>query len=258
MNCRDIVPHDHLQKSRPMIEAIIFDLDDTLYSEITYIRSAFATVAEFLADRGMGSSHQILSLLEHIHWEIDRDRVFQHAARRLNFDPAWIPELVRMVRSHVPKIEIPPETCDVLVQLCRHFRLAIVTDGHREVQRRKIAALGLDSMMDVIVCTDDLGRPFWKPDPLPFLTACRTLKTNPSRAVFVGDHPRRDIWGAARLGMKTVRIVRHDGYFRHHPDLPEASPHARITHLSELIDCLRSGPKSSHHAKKEYLLENAA
>ena len=258
MSCRDIVPLDHLRHPRPMIEAIIFDLDDTLYPEIAYIRSAFATVAEFLADRGIGSRHQILSLLEHIHWEIDRDRVFQHAARRLNFDPAWIPHLIRMVRSHAPKIELPPETRSVLVQLCRHFRLGIVTDGHREVQRRKIAALDLASMMDVIVCTDDLGRPFWKPDPLPFLTACRTLKTDPSRAVFVGDHPRRDIWGAARLGMKTVRIARYDGYFRNHADLPEAPPDWRITHLSELIECLGIVSRSSGHARKEYFLENAA
>ncbi|ASV73437.1 2-haloalkanoic acid dehalogenase [Thermogutta terrifontis] len=241
-----------------MIEAIIFDLDDTLYPEIAFIRSAFATVAEFLADRGIGSPHQILSLLEHIHWEIDRDRVFQHAARRLNFDPGWIPQLVRMVRSHVPKIELPPETREVLVELCRHFRLGIVTDGHREVQRRKLAALDLASMVDVIVCTDELGRPFWKPDPLPFLTACRALKTEPMRVVFVGDHPRRDIWGAARLGMKTVRIVRYDGYFRHHPDLAEAPPDYRITHLSELIDCLDIVPRSSRHERREYLLENAA
>jgi len=34
-----------------MITTVIFDLDDTLYDEIDYCRSGFASVAEFLAYR---------------------------------------------------------------------------------------------------------------------------------------------------------------------------------------------------------------
>jgi len=33
-----------------MITTVIFDLDDTLYDEVEYRRSGFASVAEFLAD----------------------------------------------------------------------------------------------------------------------------------------------------------------------------------------------------------------
>lgn len=241
-----------------MLDAILFDLDDTLYPEITYIRSAFREVADFLAGWGIGAPHEILCLLEHIHWEIDRDRVFQHAARRLRFPQEWIPQLVRMVRAHCPKLHLPPETRQVLSALCRRYRIGIVTDGHREVQRRKIASLEIRDYVDALVVSDELGRPFWKPDPLPFLTACRVLKARPENTLFVGDHPWRDIWGAQQLGMRAIRIRRADGYFRRYPNIAEALPDDEITHLGELFEVLREQKRGLTVHQKECRLERAA
>lgn len=222
------------------MKAILFDLDDTLYPEIDFVRSGFRVVAEILAARGFGSPDQTVALMEHCHWHIDRDRVFQYAAKILHYPETWIPELVRTYRRHEPTIRLPPETVKTLKALCQHFRLGIVTDGHREVQWRKIRALGIHRMVDVIVTSDDFGRRFWKPDPLPFLTACRGLKAQPEEAIFVGDHPLRDIGGAAPLGMTTVRIYRADGYFRRHPHSPEHPPDYEISDLTELLSWLTS------------------
>lgn len=241
-----------------MINTLLFDLDDTLYPEIAYIRSAFWEAAGFLAGRGVGSPHEILCLLEHIHWEVDRDRVFQHAARRLGFPEEWIPQLVRMVRAHCPTLHLPTETRHALTALCRRYRVGIVTDGHREVQRRKIVSLGIGDYVDALVLSDELGRPFWKPDPLPFLTACRVLKARPEETLFVGDHPRRDIWGAQRLGMRTIRIRRADGYFRRHPNIAEALPDAEIAHLGELLEVLGGQKRGFTLGEKECRLERAA
>jgi putative hydrolase of the HAD superfamily len=89
-------------------------------------------------------------------------------------------------------------------------------------------------MVDVIVTSDDFGRRFWKPDSLPFLTACRGLNVRPEKVIFVGDHPIRDIRGAAQLGMTTVRIYRPDGYFRQRPHAPGYPPDREIADLTEL------------------------
>lgn len=217
-----------------MIKAILFDLDDTLYPEIDYVRSGFRVVAEILAGRGFGPPGETMALMEHCHWHVDRDRVFQYAANTLGFPEVWIPELVRAYRRHDPTVHLPAETQHVLRMLCHHFRLGIVTDGHREVQWRKIRALGVHRMVDVIVTSDDFGRRFWKPDPLPFLTACRGLKARPENVVFVGDHPVRDIRGAAQLGMTTVRIYRTNGYFRQRSHVPGYPPDHEIADLTEL------------------------
>ena len=45
-------------------------------------------------------------------------------------------------------------------------------------------------------------------------------------AVYVGDHPVKDIAGARRAGLKTVRLLR--GEFRYMPDDPVFPPHRRI------------------------------
>jgi putative hydrolase of the HAD superfamily len=217
-----------------MMKAILFDLDDTLYPEIDYVRSGFRVVAEILADRGFGPPAETVALMEYCHWHVDRDRVFQFVAKNLGFPEAWIPELVRIYRRHDPTLHLPTETQRVLASLCHHFRLGIVTDGHREVQWRKIRALGVHRMVDVIVTSDDFGRRFWKPDSLPFLTACRGLNVRPEKVIFVGDHPIRDIRGAAQLGMTTVRIYRPDGYFRQRPHAPGYPPDHEIADLTEL------------------------
>ncbi|MGQ9506173.1 MAG: HAD family hydrolase [Thermogutta sp.] len=222
------------------IKAILFDLDDTLYPEIAFVRSGFRVVAEILANRGFGSPDETIALMEHCHWHVDRDRVFQHAAKTLGYPEAWIPELIHAYRRHDPSIHLPLETHHVLTTLCQNFRLGIVTDGHRDVQWRKIRALGIHRMVDVIVTSDDFGRRFWKPDPLPFLTACRGLKAQPEEVIFVGDHPLRDIAGAGQLGMTTVRIYRADGYFRQHPHSPGHPPEYEISNLIELLTWLTS------------------
>jgi len=221
-----------------MIEAILFDLDDTLYPEIDYVRSGFCAVAELLAERGFGTPLDTVATMEHIHWHVDRDHVFQHAAKILGYPENWIPELIRTYRRHEPTISLPAETRRVLRTLCQRYRLGIVTDGHREVQWRKIRALGVHTLVDVIVTSDDFGRRCWKPDSLPFLTACRALKTRPENVLFVGDHPVRDIRGATQLGMTTVRIVRDEGYFRRRPHTPGYPPNHEITQLTELLPWL--------------------
>lgn len=221
-----------------MIRAVLFDLDDTLYPEIEFIRGGFRLVAEFLAARGLGSPEETAAIFEDFHWRGNRDRVFQQAAAQVGYPEAWIPELVWVYRRYQPQLVLPEETRRVLHALCGHNRLGVITDGHREVQWRKVRSLGIEQLVDVIVTTDDFGRRRWKPDPQPFLTACRALRVQPPECVFVGDHPIRDIHGAARLGMKTIRIRRGDGYFANSQNQEPFLPDAEILCLNELPDRL--------------------
>lgn len=241
-----------------MIRAVLFDLDDTLYPEGQFYRSGFAVVADWLADRGAGRRERIARTLDELHFNGGREHVFDRAATVLGFPSQWVPELVWLFHSHLPQLELPASTIHVLGELCPHYRLGIVTDGHGAVQRRKLDALRLWGRVDGTVITDDLGRRYWKPSPVPFVSCCRSLRTRPHEAVFVGDNPRRDILGARRAGLFAVRLRRADGYFRDDEDLPEAPPHATISNLMELPSLLANWESIRTEAQVdgEHLAEN--
>jgi putative hydrolase of the HAD superfamily len=195
------------------VEAVLFDLDDTLYEERQFVRSGFQAVASRLAEGGIGPADEVVQRLEYFHHAEGRAQVLQKLAAVLNFSPDWIPELVEVFRSHRPTIELPPDTREVLPRLRQRFRLGCVTDGWAAVQHAKVTTLGLRAMLDAVVIADDFGPSHWKPDPFPLLRCCELLGVAPAEAVYVGDNPERDMAGAAQAGMRSIRIRRATGYF---------------------------------------------
>ena len=63
-------------------------------------------------------------------------------------------------------------------------------------------------MVDEVVYADLYGG---KPTYLPFLMVAERLGAEPSQCVFVGDHPWFDVYGARRVGMRTVLLRRSVG-----------------------------------------------
>jgi putative hydrolase of the HAD superfamily len=80
----------------------------------------------------------------------------------------------------------------------------VVTNGLREVQARKVAALNLEGLVDAVVYAHDYGSGAGKPDREPFLEALGRLDVPADKTVFVGDDDYCDIFGASRVGMHTV------------------------------------------------------
>src|SRR5207244_3424117 len=91
--------------------------------------------------------------------------------------------------------------------------VGLVTDGDVAIQHSKLAALGLADVFDVVVFSDALGREYRKPHPAPFRAALRAVDVSPSRAVYIGDRPDKDIVGAHRAGMRAIRV--HTGEYAH-------------------------------------------
>ena len=220
-----------------MIEAVVFDLDDTLYPEASYCRSGFRVVARELARRGYVDEDEAWRVLCHIHFEEGRDGVFDKASERLGFPAGIIRELVALYREHEPEgLELHADASELLSSLRGIRKTGIVTDGWLVTQRAKVRALGVDRLVDHVFLADVLGRERWKPHPEPFLRTLEALGIEePSRAIFVGDNPERDVAGALAAGLFPVRIVRPDAHFRERPD-----PHGARTvqSLSELPDLL--------------------
>lgn len=228
------------------LEAVLFDLDDTLYPERQYVYSGFSAVAHWVHSQLNMSAESCVQQLT---------ALFDGGERRHTFD-VWLainhPESVSLVsalvsvyRNHTPVISLFPDVLPILHELRRRFRLGILTDGIREVQERKISVLALEDLFDVIILSDSLGREAWKPSPRGYEAALEALGVEPKAAAYVGDNPAKDFLGARRAGLWSVRIRRDNGlHTRVMPPSPDHAPDATITCLGDLMGAL-------HHIQRQ-------
>jgi len=199
---------------REPVEAIVLDLDDTLYPERQYQSSGFRAVAVemerlSICDRIIGEQ-----LLLETQLQFGRDNVIDRVIRRLGAGSTQVPFLVNVYRDHDPSgLEFYPDVCDVLVKLRPKYRLGVVTDGWLSAQQKKAAVLSLHEFVDEIVFSDEFGRGHWKPSATPFRACMSALDARPECCVFVGDNPTRDVMGSIAAGMDAVLIRRDGGWF---------------------------------------------
>jgi putative hydrolase of the HAD superfamily len=86
-------------------------------------------------------------------------------------------------------------------------RLALLTNGAADAQRRKISRFGLADLFDVILVEGEVG--FGKPDERIYRLALRELNVDPQNAWMVGDNLEWDVAAPQKLGLFTVWIDRH-------------------------------------------------
>ena len=209
--------------------AIVFDLDDTLYPERDYVLSGFRAVAAW-SDPNLGiPAEQGFAELQALLDQGVRGEIFNRWLERHGLvDDGRVARLVALYRQHEPKISLFPEVTSLLSSLRTRYYLGLLTDGYREVQQRKLAALNLAGYFDAVVFADEWGREAWKPSPVPFYAVLERLgHLSPAEAVYVADNPTKDFLGARRVGMATVWVRRPTGFYaneepadlEHHPDI---------------------------------------
>jgi len=178
-----------------------------------------------------------------------RGRIFDVALARIGAvsAPDLIAQLVAVYRRHAPGLRLFPDanTALALWRARPDVRLGIITDGYAAVQRGKLAALHLEGVVDHIICTDELGREFWKPSPVAFEQLAALAGCRAEACVYVGDNPAKDFVAPNRLGWRTVRIRRPGGEHAAAEADPALGPEYRardeITSLDELSAVLAEG-----------------
>lgn len=196
-----------------MIKAIVFDLDDTLYEEITYVYQGFYSVAQHLGKRYHIEAQVLFGDMCKILENKGRGKIFNHICEKYGFMEN-IKELVDVYQKTRPDIKLYKDAEVFLKQLkLRGIKTGLITDGASLVQHRKIEALGIDSIIDSIIVTDDKGREYWKPNKAPFDDMLKNLGCSSDDAIYIGDNPYKDFIGAKEVGMKTIRVQRKSGMF---------------------------------------------
>jgi putative hydrolase of the HAD superfamily len=217
---------------------VVFDLDDTLYPESTFVRSGFAAAARLLAARtGEDPDAVVAELLACVEAE-GRGRQFDRALERRGLTTPTVEDLVTEYRSHDPAIELP-ETSRTVLGALRNAgdRLAVLTDGDPGVQRSKVRALGLDAMVEAVSYTWDEGPQAGKPDPRGFAVLRRMLGNPVGPWVYVADDPAKDFAAARRAGVRSVR-VRTGRHASSVPASPAFAPDDDVATLDEVLPLL--------------------
>ena len=181
------------------IEGVIFDLDDTLYNEIGYVKSGFRQVSQFLGDPNYYG--QLLSIFQRGGKPIDE---LLESIGRLEEKASCLD----CYRNHFPEIRLEEGTVHLLEELRqRGFKLGIITDGRPAGQWNKIKALGLDKLVDDIIVTDELGgSQFRKPCDIAFRMMQLRWKIQFSSLAYIGDNPTKDFVAPMQLGMHSFLI----------------------------------------------------
>lgn len=241
--------------SLPPIEAIVFDLDDTLidWAQPTVTREDFyqpriAAIHSYITQSGhtLPPVDDFFQIVDEaitaawteakVNWEIPSfGDVLCLVFVNLGLDVSRIDinEVLRVFDWQPrPGVILFPDTIAVLQELRqRGYKIGMVTNSFLPMWMRdtELQAYGLMEYLDVRISAADVG--YLKPHPQIYQKLLDLLQTEAERTVFVGDRPGNDIVGANNIGL--ISVLMSPPHLDR--DLKGVEPDYTISSLSELL-----------------------
>jgi len=194
------------------IEAIVFDLDHTLYDRYSTLRG----IAYLFKRRFVDKLDPTISaaMLGDMFVSADKNCIYhgwKDVFKYLNKQGIFTEQIdyqeyFEFMREGLTKVAVPiPSVANMLLELKKqNLKVALITNGSKKIQLRKLEMLDLGNAFEQIITTKDFGAD--KPKPEPFLEMARLLGCNPNRMIYVGDHPYNDVAGAHGAGYVSVWV----------------------------------------------------
>ncbi len=234
------------------ILALFFDMDQTLgrdsRSNQLSVERVFPIITEHLSGVDYDTLYTVYREVNTHHWEdfdaskisqfesgLDvRKHIWRETLHRFAVDDEELVEQAALAFQNAREetYELYEDVLPALEALKPDFRLVLVTNGHSQIQRKKIETTGLDQWMDAIVVAQEIGCS--KPKPGIYQRALETIHLEPDNALMVGDHPDKDIHGAMQVGLQTAWMKRPDS--RKRDEEPQADFVAHS--MDELLEIL--------------------
>lgn len=210
-----------------LIKGVIFDLDDTLYSEKEYVRSGYKKIAEYLGKKDAADK-----LWDY--FEAGKPAIDEYLGEIGAIDKKT--KCLNVYRSQIPEITLYDDVKKIIKKLKnKEIRVGIITDGRPEGQRNKLKALGLDKMVDDIIITDELGGiQFRKPNDISFRIIQNRWRIPFEQIIYVGDNPNKDFQAPKQLGMRWVYFANKDSVY----SSEEIQGKSQVVDLNELLSKL--------------------
>ncbi len=216
----------------PQIQAILFDMDNTLFDFVAAKQHACRKITEAIGTTDpealytyfVGSSHGYESH-ENLRSYLNDRKIFSEE-RFACCCRIYEEEKVRVLEAY-------PAIHRVLEELKRWGKkLAIVTDAHAPNAYRRLAKLDLARFFDVVVTHEMTGQK--KPALAPLQLALERLGTRPEETLLVGDSLRRDIAPGKALGL----ITAHARYGDRNAPSPTCTPDIILDSVEEILELL--------------------
>jgi len=231
------------ESERPLITAVIFDLDDTLYDCFGQrVRAAHLHAAQAMARAGLAASVEEIFKVRMKAYEEDPHltHIDQRVCELFNVPAKERGKLARVSRLAfftlpVDKLTLFPGTLPVLRGLKeRGVRIFVVSFGDPDTQRAKVAALGLDREPSIErVFYADTAHLVTK--EAIFRSILRNAESDPRRILVVGDRPASEIRAGKSLGMHTAR-VRGGEFSRLKPCGPDEQADFEISKIDAVLN----------------------
>jgi putative hydrolase of the HAD superfamily len=194
-----------------MIKAILFDLDQTLIDFMKMKAESCKAALEAMVKNGLKIDKKvgIKKLMEtYLRFGIESDIAFtrfleeQIGKADEKILQAGIDAYLKTKPNFIKPYPYVLETLEHLKSL--GLKLGIITDAPRKKATQRLNGMNIIHFFDLIITFDDTGEQ--KPSEKPFRFALDKLNLYPEEVLFVGDSFTRDIMGAKKLGMNTLRI----------------------------------------------------
>ena len=197
------------------VQAIIFDLDDTLWEVGPVIVRAEHAMLDFLAERYpcVLERHTLDSMrdvrarmaLEHPTMRHDftwlRLESLRRHAREAGYPEAMAEEVFAVFYRARNEVTLYDDVLPALERLHSRFRLFAISNGNAD-----LAAIGLARFFEHAIAARDAG--VLKPDPRIFALLLQRAGIAAERALHAGDDAVADIEGARRAGITPVWVNR--------------------------------------------------
>lgn len=228
-----------------MIQAVFFDLDDTLYDHLTPFQGALMQIlqtpsdfpyekayhqmryySDQLSDRfgGTPTTEPELSQLRHGRFRLALEEFGLHLSEQ---QVAAVQQAYYNKQFEIVLFKGAKELIEVLQS--ESIFVGIITNGPLPHQMKKIEALHLKTLipLEAIFVSGDVG--FTKPDVGIFDHVANKFGITPAHCYYIGDSWRNDVVGALDAGWKSV-------WFNHRNVQPATThcPHFEVKSYDEL------------------------
>ena len=218
------------------VAAVIFDLDGTLIDSIDLYFSIVEEALERLNLPAVSRSRILAAAeSEDFKWELVLPQDVLNRKEKI-IDEAWavINEIApQMFADNLDLIQGAGGIVENLSS--KGLKIGLVTSTQRQYLETKMQPLknvGVDTLFEVIITSDDVVKR--KPAPDPLIACAQQLGLKPDNCVYVGD-TTTDIRAGKAAGMRTVGVLTG---FDEYEALETEKPDAIIKNVQNLLEVI--------------------
>ena len=210
-----------------MIKALIFDMDNTIIDRQRAFKEGIRTILHHYF-----TDEELIDIMveDIIVWDnkgmVERIDVFNMFVEKYNIDYPTATQLDKDWKKMSGKTcYMFADVRDTLVKLKKKYKLAILSNGQKETQRRKLNHIDIYNLLDYSLISSEYI--CWKPDPRIFQYTCEQMGCKPKECAYIGDNYEVDVLGSFKAGLKPVFVNRTK---EHRPKV------ITINQINELLD----------------------